>query len=58
MTSREKRLKFHIKNNDYFCTLATVLDLIRQSKNDKALKNIRDDLIYLQKNYSINKNKD
>ena len=58
MTLREKRLKFHIENNDYFGTLATVLDLIRQSKNNKTLKNIRDDLVYLQKNYSINKNKD
>ncbi|MCK5510351.1 hypothetical protein KAI65_02295 [Candidatus Parcubacteria bacterium] len=58
MISRKKRLKFHIENNDYFGTLATVLDLIRQSKNNEALKNIRDDLVYLQKNYSINKNKD
>ncbi|MCK5062161.1 hypothetical protein KAR28_06485 [Candidatus Parcubacteria bacterium] len=55
MNSRIKRLKFHIKNNDYFGTLATVLDLVRQSKNNKALKNIKDDLIHLQDNYCINK---
>ena len=55
MNSRIKRLEFHIKNNDYFGTLATVLDLVRQSKNNKALKNIKNDLIYLQNNYCINK---
>jgi len=56
-----KSLKFHIKNNDYFGTLATVLSLIKEKSldsgltkdDDKAIKKIIDDLMFLQKNYVI-----
>ncbi|MFA5644477.1 MAG: helix-turn-helix domain-containing protein [Patescibacteria group bacterium] len=56
-------LKFHIKSNDYFSTLATILFLIRQNLernehkrlNTKILNKIEKDLLFLQKNYKINK---
>jgi hypothetical protein len=60
----EASTKFHIKNNDYFGTIATVLSLIKQQikkddvKNaaalEKTLKNLETDLLFLQKNYQIN----
>ncbi len=28
---RKESLKFHIENDDYFATLATVLDLVKQN---------------------------
>ena len=56
-------VKFHIHSDDYFGTIATVLDLIKQQiKKDgrtdaavlnKTLKNLRDDLMFLQNNYEI-----
>ena len=52
-------LESHIRGDDYFMTLATVLDLFRQSRNkrkqedDRLLKNKRNELIYLQKHYAI-----
>jgi hypothetical protein len=53
-------LKFHIESNDYFGTLATVLDLLRQDaargygpKHDAALQRLRDDLVYLQRRCHI-----
>lgn len=51
-------LKFHIKSNDYFGTLATILSLIRQSiekreVNIETLKKVERELMYLQKNYKI-----
>jgi hypothetical protein len=58
---RQRGLEFHIKINDYFGTLATVLDLSRQTLGNTArermiaehlIKNI-DDLIYLQEKYRI-----
>ena len=54
----EKSVKFHIENNDYFGTLATVLSLIKQTleKNQKhieILDSIEKDLMYLQANYKI-----
>ena len=57
----QKSVKFHLINDDYFGTLATVLGLLRQisqeSKADKkyilALKNIEKELMYLQKGYTI-----
>jgi len=56
---RRKKLEFHVKSNDYFGTLATIIDFIRveekivgKNKN-KILKNIKDDLLYLQNNYKI-----
>ncbi|MBU4421575.1 hypothetical protein L6259_01785 [Candidatus Parcubacteria bacterium] len=60
---RRKNIKFHIKSDDYFGTLATVADLMKQEKKEledrhnKFLENLKDDLIYLQKNYKIVKKK-
>ena len=56
-----QNLKFHIKSEDYFGTLATVLDLFRLdvlekkfiSDKNKMLKGIVKDLVYLQNNYKI-----
>lgn len=60
----EASVKFHIESGDYFGTIATVLNLLKQkikkdSCNNKAilqktLKNLEKDLIFLQKNYQIN----
>ncbi len=52
---KNKSLEFHIKLNDYFGTLATILSFIRQNiekgENDKLnikiLKEIEKDLMYL-----------
>jgi len=50
---------FHIRAEDYFASLATVLNLLSQSNSLKEkeikniLKNISQDLLYLQKNYKI-----
>ena len=54
-------LEFHIKSNDYFGTLATILNLIEQNnqlakEERKALNNIVKDLMHLQENYIIKKN--
>lgn len=54
-------LKFHIKSNDYFGTLATIISLIRQNISKKeshelnieTLNKIEKDLIFLQNNYKI-----
>lgn len=60
---RKKNINFHIKSGDYFGTLATVIDLIRQEKEkiegkeNKILKDLKEDLFYLQKNYKIIKKK-
>ncbi len=57
-------VKFHVKSDDYFGTIAAILSLIKQQiKKDsgqnsatlnKVLKNLTKDLLYLQKNYQIN----
>ena len=56
----KESLEFHIKSDDYFGTLATVLDLIRQqvfgdkkSKLKDAIESKILELLYLQKNYQI-----
>lgn len=59
----EKSTKFHIKNDDYFGTIATILNLIKHDikKNGLAnkdvlnmtLDNLNNDLVFLQKNYQI-----
>lgn len=54
----KKSVEFHIKNNDYFGTLATVLSLIMQTMESsnqhiKTLENIVKELMYLQKEYKI-----
>lgn len=61
----KQSVKFHIKSGDYFGTIATVLSLIRQSvsekkiikTNERILKRMEKDLMYLQKEYKIIKNK-
>lgn len=68
MIKDEASVKFHVENDDYFGTIATILSLIEQQikKNGcrdqavlrKTLKNLENDLMFLQKNYQINpKNK-
>ena len=56
----KKDIEFHIKNNDYFGTLATVLDLLRQTlppfvqkKEKQILKDTVENLMHLQKYYRI-----
>jgi hypothetical protein len=52
----KESIEFHIANNDYFGTLATTLDLLRQAIEDRGyraedaelLRRITDDLLYLQ----------
>jgi len=58
----EENLKFHIQKDDFFGTLATVLDLHRQivEKNgniiqSEFLENVNENLLYLQKHYKITK---
>ena len=55
-----KQLKFHIASDDYFGTLATILDLLVQGRKSeknapevKILAKTVKDLVYLQKNYRI-----
>jgi len=59
-----KQVKKHIEQDDYFGTLATVLDLARQTlernrkkpkqnQQIKLLKNLKSELVFLQKNYRI-----
>jgi hypothetical protein len=55
-------LQFHIEENDYFGTLATVLDLVSQDlrkrgllRNAETLLHQRDRLMYLQSEYRIEK---
>ena len=57
---KKKSLEAHIKANDYFGTLATVLSFIRRDvdrvlKSSKTLKRIEDDLEHLQDNFKIKK---
>ncbi|MCF7862756.1 MAG: hypothetical protein K9L98_01980 [Candidatus Pacebacteria bacterium] len=61
-STREENLLFHVSQNDYFGTLATVLQLVQEdlpevtqkSKYHKMiLKNSTKDLMFLQKNYKI-----
>ena len=54
-------IESHVEAGDYFGTLATILDLLRQkmdkrgyvSKDGKILEELRDDLLYLQSHHSI-----
>ncbi len=58
----KKNIDFHLEVDDYFGTLATVLDLFRQElergcalRGDSMsfLERTRDDLVYLQNFYKI-----
>ena len=59
--ARRRGLEFHIEINDYFGTLATILDLSRQTLGQSArerevagyLAKQVNDLMYLQRNYKI-----
>jgi len=55
-------LQFHIQENDYFGTLATVLDLLGQDlrrrgniRHAETLVRLRNDIIYLLRRYRIEK---
>jgi len=56
---RRRNLEFQISQSTYFGTIATLLDIMRQEKRlcrkkqDIFLKNLKEDLIYLQENYKI-----
>ena len=60
---KNKRVDFHIEIGDYFGTLATAIDLIRQCADDDGwtpeysamIERLRDDLMYLQRNHTISK---
>ena len=62
----KKSIEFHVKSNDYFGTLATVLSMVRQNieshqdknsnlTNLKILKKLEKDLMFLHNNYKIDK---
>ena len=58
----EASIQFHIEENDYFGTLATVIDLVSQDlrrkghqNNAETLVRLRDGLMYLQQGYRIEK---
>jgi hypothetical protein len=58
----EESLQFHIEQNDYFGTLATVIDLVSQDlqkngqhRNAEILQRLRDNLVYLQRSHRIAK---
>jgi hypothetical protein len=60
--NEEASLQFHIEENDFFGTVATVLDLVSQDlqrkghrSNAEALGHLRDRLMYLQQGYRIEK---
>jgi len=56
--------EFHVKNDDYFGTIATILNLLKEEIKksghmnkaalNKTLNNLSKDLMFLQKNYQIN----
>jgi hypothetical protein len=56
-----RSLRFHVKSNDLFGTVATVVDLVRQEaeksgfrkRHGHSLRRVRDALVYLQRNYRI-----
>jgi len=59
----EASVKFHVTNNDYFGTIATILSLIKQqiktsgvqdaASLNKIFQNLENDLLYLQNHYQI-----
>jgi hypothetical protein len=61
----EASIQFHIEKNDYFGTLATVIDLVSQdlrkngqNRNAEILQRLRDNLVYLQRTHRIAKLRD
>jgi hypothetical protein len=60
----EESLQFHIQENDCLGTLATVVDLVSQSLKKRgapseiaALARVRDQLMYPQRGYRLEKGK-
>ena len=60
----KKSVNFHVQENDYFGTLATIMELMNQDdilEDKKELKKIlgrlKKDLLYLQENFIINRKK-
>ena len=62
----KKQLEKHIEKDNYFGTLATVLNMARQTLEKdmrgpkknwhiKLLQSLEEDLMYLQENYKISK---
>ena len=60
--NRRKQLQFHIEEDDYFATVATVLNLDAEAldkgtldivEHSNYLKDLRDELMFLQENYKI-----
>ena len=56
----KESLEFHIESDDYFGTLATILDLVKQlafeeghNKNKKVIEDKIAELLYMQDNYYI-----
>ena len=60
---RGESLDFHVKANDYFANLATILDILKQEimrekqSQNKLIDGLVNDLLYFQKNYKIKKRK-
>jgi hypothetical protein len=58
---RQRSIESHVRNDDYFATLASVLDLLGQEMAESSgqreqtalLRRLRDDLLHLQDNYEI-----
>ena len=56
---RIENLEHHIEADDYFGSLATIIDLVRQEMKSadpplrETLGRLKNDLLYLQKNYRI-----
>jgi hypothetical protein len=56
-----RALHWHIAEDDYFGTLATILELLRQRiehkgygrKDARLLEDLREELVYLQGDYEI-----
>lgn len=54
----KKTVNFHVESQDYFGTLATVIELVRQGAetsevNNVVLQSVVKDLMYLQENHLI-----
>jgi hypothetical protein len=67
MKTRKQQIEFHIRSDDYFGTLAAKIDLAKQTfgkdpnktplktQQLKTLGKLKNDLVFLQKNYQITK---
>lgn len=60
LVSDPKSVRWHIVQDDYFGTIATILSLIKQrlpqeKEVGETLNNLEKDLVFLQKRYTIAK---